>query len=137
MQNVKLDPLNGIDHFEKVDVSNSVTSGDESVYAISFIPDAKIPEDGYIFIEVPPSIELIPDNVKSSGSCKKDVQCEEVIVKMFPLEEDSYGQIIIKVKEEIPANAEYVFELGGVVNPRNTALSDIFVVNSFHTDKIQ
>ena len=55
---------------------------------------------------------------------------------MFPLEDDSYGQITIKTKKEYYADVEYTFEFGGITNPRNTEKTDVFVINSFDSDKI-
>ena len=39
-----------------VDVSDPVTNGVDSTYTINFTLDAGIPEDGYIFIDIPQSV---------------------------------------------------------------------------------
>lgn len=124
---------------DSVDVSDPMTNGVESIYTVSFTLEAGVPEDGYLFIDIPKTVIMNADNVRSSGSCAlaDTIICEEVIEDMFPGSEDTYGTITIKTKEQFFANVPYSLDFGGITNPRNTERSEIFVINSFDNDKIQ
>lgn len=116
--------------FNDVGISNPTTSALDSIYSISFEPEADIPENGIIIIEVPQTLEMTPDNVRSSGSCVGTVECIEVIAADLS-DPTSMGYIKIRVKDRIIADRPFVFDLGGVRNPRNTAPSTNFIINSF------
>lgn len=118
-------------------MSNPVTLGSDSIFTLEIIPEASIPVDGFLYIQVPPSLRMIPNQVKSEGSCRSKVQCLEVIENIFFDDPSSPGQIKIMVKDkEIPAGEKFIFELGGVRNPRSTESTGNFVVNSFDTDDL-
>lgn len=116
--------------FNDVVISNPTTSALNSVYSIDFVPEADIPENGILIIEVPRTLEMTPDNVRSSGSCVGTVECIEVVAA-DPNDPNSMGYIKIRVKDRIIADRPFTFDLGGVRNPRNTAPSTNFIINSF------
>ena len=119
-----------------IEISSPVTYGEDSIYRIVFTPTASVPADGFLYIEVPSQIELNESRVQSSGSCASTVNCLEVIPQQFADDPDSPGIIKVKLIDEIKADVEFVFELGGVTNPRNTARTDGFVINSFDVDDV-
>ena len=81
--------------FNDIRIKDPVTSGIDSIYTLDFMPGAGIPENGFMEIMVPPTLSMTSSNVKSSGSCKVDVICLDVIERVDPNDPMSYGKILV------------------------------------------
>lgn len=111
-------------------VTDPITSGIDSTYTLTFIPQSAIPKDGVIHIVLPEQLTLYPAIIRSGGSCTQNdaFVCTDVL--------EDKRTIVIQSKEKISGGSTVTINLTGVKNPRSNAPSDEFLVITFDMDGI-
>lgn len=103
-----------------IKVTNDITSGINSIYSLTFIPNGTIEIGGTIVVKVPQEIVLNSSAVSSVGSCTDGFSCSVI------------GQTITYTASKVvPSQAPFVLNIGGAVNPRTTAQTGQFNLDTF------
>ena len=97
--------------------------GDDSTYVLRFRCASAVPVGGRIRIYIPEPIEMLPNQVPSSGTCAT-ATCHEVPEERLVVWTLGLGQ-------EVAKDEEVVFRLAGVRNPRTTQTTGTFFVTTF------
>ena len=120
-----------------ITVTNSVTSGTTSYYTIIFNPEASVPENGIVTIQVPPTIVIDKDKVTAESSFADGTKPQFIDIqpKIDPGDPNSPGLLTYLVNEEIKGGYDHTFILGGVDNPRTNKKTGNFVINTFSDDR--
>ena len=128
--------------FNKMNVASESTVAyrAENLYTITFNPQHKIPQNGYVEVLFPAEV-TVPDYSFSQSSCAATAgfPSSQITCEFTPPTSESDSYYSFKIlnafrRTEGQANVDYVFTLPGIRNPIQTIPTANFIFQTFTRD---
>lgn len=108
-----------------IKIDNPQNGASKALYSFRFTMEDGLPESGFIQIDFPPDVVLLPSTTRSSGSCRDYtcIQVDDKSVKLF-------------FPDGLPKDTVHTLTVGGALNPRSYRPTGEFKITTYDIDGI-